>query len=71
MGNVREPIAIQQELQRISDRLRKIFGQTHPQFDSVFEDVSAVGYYYIPEAGYRLESAIKTVERASPSIASN
>jgi hypothetical protein len=41
--------------------LRKIFGSTHPQFDSVFEDLGAAGYY-IREAGSRLESAIKTVQ---------
>jgi hypothetical protein len=38
-------IAIQQELERISDRLRKIFPSTHPQFDSVFEDLGAAEYY--------------------------
>lgn len=54
-------IAIQQELERISDRLRKIFPSTHPQFDNVFEDVGAAGYY-IREAGYRLESVLKTVQ---------
>jgi hypothetical protein len=37
-------IAIQQELKGISDRLRKLFGSTHPQFDSVFEDLGAAGY---------------------------
>lgn len=38
-------IAIQQELERINERSRKIFPQTHPQFDSVFEDVGAAGYH--------------------------
>ncbi|NJM74326.1 MAG: hypothetical protein HC862_32115, partial [Scytonema sp. RU_4_4] len=54
-------IAIQQELERINERLRKIFPQTHPQFDSVFENLGAAGYY-IREAGYRLESALLTVQ---------
>lgn len=54
-------IAIQEELKGISDRLRKIFPSTHPQFDSVFEDLGAAGYY-MREAGYRLESALKTVQ---------
>ncbi|MBW4672656.1 MAG: hypothetical protein KME52_00975 [Desmonostoc geniculatum HA4340-LM1] len=61
MDDVRELIAIQQELSGISDRLRKIFPQTHPQFDSVFEDLGAAGYY-IREASYRLESVLETVQ---------
>ncbi|WP_375515591.1 hypothetical protein [uncultured Nostoc sp.] len=59
--DTQELIAIQQELSGISDRLRKIFPQTHPQFDSVFEDLGAAGYY-MREAGYRLESVIQTVQ---------
>ncbi|MCC5621372.1 hypothetical protein [Nostoc sp. CHAB 5715] len=59
--DTQELIAIQQELEQISDRLRKIFRQTHPQFDSVFEDLGAAGYY-MREAGYRLESVLKTVQ---------
>ncbi|MEH2131421.1 MAG: hypothetical protein V7K86_12455 [Nostoc sp.] len=54
-------IAIQQELERIADKLGKIFPSTHPQFDSVFEDLGAAGYY-MREAGYRLESVLKTVQ---------
>lgn len=54
-------IAIQQELKQIADKLGKIFPSTHPQFDSVFEDLGAAGYY-IREAGYRLESVLKTVQ---------
>ncbi|MBE9209183.1 hypothetical protein IQ244_22240 [Nostoc sp. LEGE 06077] len=54
-------IAIKEELERISSRFSKIFGQTHPQFDNVFEDLGAAGYY-LREAGYRLESALKTVQ---------
>ncbi len=61
MDDVQELIAIQEELERIGDRLRKIFPPTHPQFDSVFEDLGAAGYY-IREAGYRLESTLKTVQ---------
>lgn len=45
MDDTQELIAIQQELEQISLKLRKIFGQTHPQFDSVFEDLGAAGYY--------------------------
>ncbi|ODH02838.1 hypothetical protein HUN01_00035 (plasmid) [Nostoc edaphicum CCNP1411] len=59
--DTQELIAIQQELSGISDRLRKIFPSTHPQFDNVFEDVGAAGYY-IQEAGYRLESVLMTVQ---------
>ncbi len=59
--DTQELIAIQQELSGISDRLRKIFPSTHPQFDSVFEDVGAAGYY-MREPGYRLESVLQTVQ---------
>lgn len=54
-------IAIQQELKQIADKLGKIFPSNHPQFDSVFEDLGAAGYY-MREAGYRLESVLKTVQ---------
>ncbi|BAY15052.1 hypothetical protein NIES2109_63460 (plasmid) [Nostoc sp. HK-01] len=54
-------IAIKEELERISSRLSKIFPQTHPQFDNVFEDLGAAGYY-LREASYRLESALKTAQ---------
>ncbi|WP_375477278.1 hypothetical protein [uncultured Nostoc sp.] len=64
MDDTQELIAIQQELEQISDRLRKIFPQTHPQFDDVFEDIGAAGYY-MREAGYRLESVLQTVQRDS------
>ncbi len=59
--DTQELIAIQQELERINERLRKIFPQTHPLFDDVFEDIGAAGYY-IEEAGHRLNAAIKTVQ---------
>ncbi|MCC5632594.1 hypothetical protein LC613_33850 [Nostoc sphaeroides CHAB 2801] len=59
--DTQELIAIQEELERLGDRLRKIFPSTHPQFDDVFEDIGAAGYY-IREAGYRLESVLKTVQ---------
>lgn len=61
MDDTEQLIAIQEELERISARLTRIFPQTHPQFDNVFEDIGAAGYY-LREAGYRLESALKTVE---------
>lgn len=59
--DTQELIAIQQELKGINERLRKIFPADHPQFDDVFEDIGAAGYY-IEEAGYRLNAAIKTVQ---------
>ncbi|MCW5318938.1 hypothetical protein GTQ43_37035 [Nostoc sp. KVJ3] len=59
--DTQELITIQQELERLGDRLRKIFPQTHPQFDDVFEDIGAAGYY-MREAGYRLESVLLTVQ---------
>ncbi|MHC5854757.1 hypothetical protein [Nostoc sp.] len=62
--DTQELIAIQQELSGISSRLRKIFPQTHPQFDDVFEDIGAAGYY-MREAGYRLESFLQNVQRDS------
>ncbi|MBN3947235.1 MAG: hypothetical protein HWQ38_12455 [Nostoc sp. NMS7] len=68
--DTQELIAIQQELSGISSRLRKIFPSTHPQFDSVFEDVGAAGYY-IREAGYRLESVLMTVQGDSAGSASD
>ncbi|WP_206756968.1 hypothetical protein [Tolypothrix sp. FACHB-123] len=61
MDDTQQLIAIQEELKRIGERLRKIFPTTHPQFDSVFEDLGAAGYY-IREAGYRLESVLLTVQ---------
>ena len=60
-NDTQELIAIQQELSGISERLRKIFGSTHLQFDDVFEDIGAAGYY-LREAGYRLESVLLTVQ---------
>ena len=62
--DTQELIAIQEELERLGDRLRKIFPSTHPQFDDVFEDIGAAGYY-MREAGYRLESVLQTVQRDS------
>ncbi|WDD36042.1 hypothetical protein PQG02_32085 (plasmid) [Nostoc sp. UHCC 0926] len=59
--DTQELIAIKEELKQIADKLGKIFPQTHPQFDSVFEDLGAAGYY-IREAGYRLESVLLTVQ---------
>ena len=62
--DTQELIAIQQELKQIADKLGKIFPSTHPQFDSVFEDLGAAGYY-LREAGYRLESVLLTVQSDS------
>ncbi|MCC5668180.1 hypothetical protein LC653_31045 [Nostoc sp. CHAB 5784] len=61
MDDTQQLIAIQQELKQIADKLGKIFPSTHPQFDSVFEDLGAAGYY-MREAGYRLESVLLTVQ---------
>ena len=68
--DTQELIAIQQQLSVISEHLRKIFPSTHPQFDNVFEDVGAAGYY-IREAGYRLESVLMTVQGDSAGSASD
>ena len=70
MDDTQELIAIQQQLSGISSRLRKIFPSTHPQFDSVFEDVGAAGYY-LSEAGYRLESVLMTVQGDNAGSASD
>jgi hypothetical protein len=70
MDDTEELIAIQEELKQISNRLRKIFPQTHPQFDNVFEDLGAAGYY-LREAGYRLESVLMTVQGDSAVSASD
>jgi len=70
MDDTQELIAIQQELLGINERLRKIFPSTHPQFDSVFEDVGAAGDYIL-EAGYRLESVLMTVQGDSAGSASD
>ena len=61
MDDTQKLIVIQQELKQIADKLGKIFPSTHPQFDSVFEDLGAAGYY-MREAGYRLESVLQTVQ---------
>ena len=68
--DTQELIAIQEELERLGDRLRKIFPSTHPQFDDVFEDIGAAGYY-LREAGYRLESVLKTVQGDSAASSSH
>jgi hypothetical protein len=70
MDDTQQLIAVQEELKQISGRLRKIFPPTHPQFDSVFEDLGAAGYY-IREAGYRLESVLMTVQGDSAASASD
>ena len=70
MDDTQQLIAIQEELKQIGDRLRKIFPPTHPQFDSVFEDLGAAEYY-IREADYRLESVILTVQGDSTASSSD
>jgi hypothetical protein len=54
-------IAVQQELERMSEKLGKLFPPNHPQFNDVFEDIGAARYY-IREAGYCIKAAIKTVQ---------
>jgi hypothetical protein len=61
MNDSEELLAIQQELERINERLGKLFPPNHPQFDDVFEDLGAAGYY-IREAGHCIQAAIKTVQ---------
>ncbi|MEH2377394.1 MAG: hypothetical protein V7K27_00570 [Nostoc sp.] len=61
MNDTQKLLAIQQELEQIGERLGAIFTIDHPQFNDVFEDIGAAGYY-IQEAGYRLNAAIKTVK---------
>ena len=54
-------LEIQQELKQIRQKLGKLFPPDHPQFDNVFEDLGAAGYY-IQESLYRLMAAMKTVQ---------
>ncbi len=61
MDDSEKLLEIKQELERIGEKLGAIFPTDHPQFDDVFEDIGAAGYY-IEEAGYRLNAAIKTVQ---------
>ncbi|MHC5726108.1 MAG: hypothetical protein ACYT04_46595 [Nostoc sp.] len=61
MNDTQKLLAIQQELEQIGERLGAIFTIDHPQFNDVFEDIGAAGYY-IQEAGYRLNAAMKTVK---------
>ncbi|BAZ36590.1 hypothetical protein NIES4101_25090 (plasmid) [Calothrix sp. NIES-4101] len=63
MDDIQKLIAIQQELEQIGERLGELFKTDHPQFNDVFEDIGAAGYY-IQEAGYRLESAKRTLQGA-------
>ncbi len=61
MDDSEKLLEIKQELERIGEKLGAIFTADHPLFDDVFEDIGAAGYY-IEEAGYRLNAAIKTVQ---------
>ncbi len=61
MDDSEKLLAIQQELEQIGERLGELFPTNHPQFDDVFEDLGAAGYY-IQESLYRLKAAIKTVQ---------
>jgi hypothetical protein len=61
MDDSEKLLAIKQELERINERLGKLFPSSHPQFDDVFEDLGAAGYY-IREAGHCIQAVIKTVQ---------
>lgn len=61
MDDIEKLLAIQQELEQIGKKLGELFPPQHPQFDDVFEDLGAAGYY-IQESLYRLKAAIKTVQ---------
>jgi hypothetical protein len=61
MDDSEKLLAIQQELEQINERLGELFPSNHPQFDDVFEDLGAAGYY-IREAGHCIQAAIKTVQ---------
>jgi hypothetical protein len=61
MDDSEKLLAIQKELELLGEKLGAIFTTDHPQFDEVFEDIGAAGYY-IQEAGYCLSAAIKTVQ---------
>ena len=51
--------AIQLELDQVHQKLRTLFGEAHPRFNDVFEDVGEAEYY-IREARYRIQAVIKT-----------
>ncbi|MBR8835225.1 MAG: hypothetical protein DSM106950_14660 [Stigonema ocellatum SAG 48.90 = DSM 106950] len=53
--------AIQQELDQVHKKLRTLFGEAHPRFNDVFEDVGEAEYY-ICEARYRIQAVIKTLQ---------
>lgn len=47
MDDSEKLLAIKQELERINERLGELFPSNHPQFDDVFEDLGAAGYYIL------------------------
>jgi len=61
MDDSEKLLEIRQELEQTGEKLRKLFPPNHPQFNDVFEDLGAAGYY-IQESLYRLKAAIKTVQ---------
>jgi hypothetical protein len=61
MDDSEKLLEIRQELQQIGEKLGELFPPSHPQFDDVFEDLGAAGYY-IQESLYRLKAVIKTVQ---------
>ncbi|MHC5862056.1 hypothetical protein [Nostoc sp.] len=64
MNDVRELKGISDDLRSVVDhRLRKIFPSTHPQFDRVFEDLGAAGYY--KRAGWLLSRRDRSPPLAS------
>jgi hypothetical protein len=61
MDDSEKLLEIKQELEQTGEKLRKLFPPNHPQFNDVFEDLGAAGYY-IREAGHCIQAAIKTVQ---------
>jgi hypothetical protein len=47
MDDSEKLLAIQQELEQIGERLGELFPPNHPQFNDVFEDLGAAGYYIL------------------------
>jgi len=60
MDEISQLETIQQELKAINQKLEKLFPVDHPNFDDVFEDVGAAGYY-IDESDHFLKAAIETL----------
>jgi len=60
MNDILELEAIQQELERLSNKLDSLLTEDHPKFDDVFEDIGAARYY-IGEINSLLKSVVTTL----------